>query len=167
MLPKSNGRAFATAPAIGDFVADENTSIKESPRSDHESATRECSIRSLQTRHASSHQLKCQGFRDENIYTRIVDQLTHGPAIQVAVDLEARPPHCRPFASVEHPAVIRSNLARLEWPRGSGRWVTYPEVDKCGWFGVPEAKTLINASQAELIDRLEKLLGNGSSSFEF
>lgn len=59
------------------------------------------------------------------------------------------------------PASIHSNLARLEWPRGSGRWVTYPEVDRCGWFPAAEAKALINASQSELIDRLERVLEAG------
>ncbi len=57
---------------------------------------------------------------------------------------------------------IESNLARTEWPRGSGRWITYPEVDRCGWFPALEAKTLINAAQAELIDRLERLLESGA-----
>ena len=33
--------------------------------------------------------------------------------------------------------------------------MTYPEVDRCGWFAAAEAKSLINPSQAELIDRLE------------
>lgn len=56
------------------------------------------------------------------------------------------------------PESIRSNLARLEWPRSSGRWITYPEVDRCGWYPADEAKALINPSQAELIERLERLL---------
>ena len=53
---------------------------------------------------------------------------------------------------------IISNLMRIEWPRGSGRWQTYPEVDRCGWFDPPSAREKINAAQAELIDRLEALL---------
>ena len=55
-------------------------------------------------------------------------------------------------------AAIRSNEARLEWPRGSGRWITYPEVDSCGWFASAEARKLLNPSQAGLIERLERLL---------
>jgi predicted NUDIX family NTP pyrophosphohydrolase len=55
-------------------------------------------------------------------------------------------------------ASIRSNIARLEWPRGSGRWITYPEVDRCGWFGGVEARNLLNPSQAGLIERLERLI---------
>jgi predicted NUDIX family NTP pyrophosphohydrolase len=55
-------------------------------------------------------------------------------------------------------AGIVSNLMRIEWPRGSGRWQSYPEVDRCAWFDPAEAREKINAAQAELIDRLEKLL---------
>lgn len=54
---------------------------------------------------------------------------------------------------------IQSNLARLEWPRGSGRWVTYPEVDRCDWFVAEAAKSVINQAQSELINRLERLVG--------
>jgi predicted NUDIX family NTP pyrophosphohydrolase len=60
-------------------------------------------------------------------------------------------------------AGIRSNEARLEWPRGSGRWITYPEVDSCGWFASEEARKLLNPSQAGLIERLERLLGTQNS----
>ena len=42
---------------------------------------------------------------------------------------------------------------------GSGRWVTYPEVDRCEWFTTSAARARINAAQAELIDRLEAVLG--------
>jgi predicted NUDIX family NTP pyrophosphohydrolase len=53
---------------------------------------------------------------------------------------------------------ITSNLARTEWPRGSGRWITYPEVDRCGWFGKEEAKRLMNPAQSEFLERLEAYL---------
>jgi predicted NUDIX family NTP pyrophosphohydrolase len=62
-------------------------------------------------------------------------------------------------------AGIRSNEARLEWPRGSGRWITYPEVDSCGWFPSEEARRLLNPSQAGLIERLERLLETQDSGF--
>lgn len=55
-------------------------------------------------------------------------------------------------------AAIRSNTARMEWPRKSGRWITYPEIDRCGWFRPEDARALMNPAQAELIDRLETLL---------
>ena len=55
-------------------------------------------------------------------------------------------------------AGIVSNLMRIEWPRGSGRWQSYPEVDRCAWFDPGGAREKINSAQAELIDRLEQLL---------
>jgi predicted NUDIX family NTP pyrophosphohydrolase len=53
---------------------------------------------------------------------------------------------------------ITSNSARTEWPPGSGRWITYPEVDRCAWFTPAAARQRINPAQAELIGRLEQLL---------
>ena len=56
------------------------------------------------------------------------------------------------------PSRTKSNVMRAEWPRGSGRWLTFPEVDRCEWFGVRSARQKINPAQAELIDRLEATL---------
>ncbi len=55
-------------------------------------------------------------------------------------------------------AAVTSNVMRTEWPRGSGRWITYPEVDRCAWFTPDEARVRLNPAQAEFVDRLEALL---------
>jgi predicted NUDIX family NTP pyrophosphohydrolase len=47
---------------------------------------------------------------------------------------------------------------RTEWPRGSGRIITFPEVDRCAWFDPRIAREKINPAQAEFIDRLELAL---------
>ena len=52
-----------------------------------------------------------------------------------------------------------SNLMSAEWPRGSGRRITFPEVDRCAWYDRDEAQPRINPAQWELIVRLEALLG--------
>lgn len=52
------------------------------------------------------------------------------------------------------PDRIVSNDTRAEWPRGSGQWLTFPEVDRCAWFTIDEARGKINPAQAELLDRL-------------
>ncbi len=52
----------------------------------------------------------------------------------------------------------RSNTATTEWPRGSGHWITFPEVDRCGWFDLDTARTKLNAAQATFIDRLASTL---------
>jgi predicted NUDIX family NTP pyrophosphohydrolase len=60
-------------------------------------------------------------------------------------------------------AAVVSNTTSSEWPPGSGRRITYPEVDRCGWFAPEAARQRINAAQAELIGRLEEqLAGPGS-----
>jgi predicted NUDIX family NTP pyrophosphohydrolase len=61
------------------------------------------------------------------------------------------------------PRAITSNSTKTEWPRGSGEWVTYPEIDRCAWFDAATAKQKINSAQAELIDRLELMLAESRS----
>ena len=58
------------------------------------------------------------------------------------------------------PAAAVSNEMKTEWPRGSGRWITFPEVDRCAWFTPAEARARINPAQAELVTRLEELLAS-------
>ena len=61
------------------------------------------------------------------------------------------------------PSAIVSNTTRYEWPRGSGRWETFPEVDRCAWFEPDAARARLNPAQAELIDRLAGALAQTSS----
>jgi predicted NUDIX family NTP pyrophosphohydrolase len=56
------------------------------------------------------------------------------------------------------PAQIVSNTFELEWPRGSGRQQTFPEVDKGGWFTLPAARDIINPAQIALLEELEETL---------
>jgi predicted NUDIX family NTP pyrophosphohydrolase len=66
--------------------------------------------------------------------------------------------HAWAFEGDADPAAAVSNEMKTEWPRGSGHWITFPEVDRCAWFGADEARERINPAQAELIGRLEALL---------
>jgi len=66
--------------------------------------------------------------------------------------------HAWAFESDANPDTIVSNKMRTQWPRGSGRWIEFPEIDRCGWFDPASAKTKMNPAQAELIDRLEAAL---------
>jgi predicted NUDIX family NTP pyrophosphohydrolase len=56
------------------------------------------------------------------------------------------------------PTRIVSNTTSSEWPPGSGRRITYPEVDRCAWFDLATARGRMNPAQAELVDRLEALV---------
>ena len=56
------------------------------------------------------------------------------------------------------PSKCVSNTFRLEYPPRSGKFQEFPEVDKAAFFPIAEAKTRINAAQAELLARLEATL---------
>jgi predicted NUDIX family NTP pyrophosphohydrolase len=56
------------------------------------------------------------------------------------------------------PAQLKSNLFSLEWPPGSGRIQQFPEADRGAWFSLADAKRLILAGQAALLDQLQSLL---------
>jgi predicted NUDIX family NTP pyrophosphohydrolase len=62
------------------------------------------------------------------------------------------------------PSVVVSNAMRTEWPRGSGQWITFPEVDRCEWFDVETARQKIITAQGELISRLERVVTSGAPS---
>ncbi len=49
---------------------------------------------------------------------------------------------------------IVSNTFQQEWPYKSGKWSSFPEVNKAGWFTSEEARIKINASQVDFIDQL-------------
>jgi len=49
---------------------------------------------------------------------------------------------------------------RVEVPSGSGRWLTFPEVDRSEWFDAERAREKINPAQVELIDRLQAALSD-------
>jgi predicted NUDIX family NTP pyrophosphohydrolase len=60
------------------------------------------------------------------------------------------------------PSELRSNLFSLEWPPKSGQTREFPEVDRGGWFTMPEAREKILAGQIGFIDQLLWLLHNRS-----
>jgi predicted NUDIX family NTP pyrophosphohydrolase len=47
-----------------------------------------------------------------------------------------------------------SNSFDMEWPPGSGKFVSFPEIDKADWFKLDEAKTKIISGQIPLIEEL-------------
>ena len=59
-------------------------------------------------------------------------------------------------------ASIRGNEFQLEWPPGSGRIQSYPEVDRAEWFSLPAAARKILAAQLPFLDRLAEMCATGS-----
>ena len=46
----------------------------------------------------------------------------------------------------------------MEWPRNSGKFIKFPEVDKGEMYTRENAKIYINQMQYELIERLIKII---------
>jgi predicted NUDIX family NTP pyrophosphohydrolase len=53
---------------------------------------------------------------------------------------------------------IRSNTFSIEWPKGSGKSKSYPEVDRADWFDLTTAKIKILKGQVGLLEQLSRKL---------
>jgi predicted NUDIX family NTP pyrophosphohydrolase len=51
-------------------------------------------------------------------------------------------------------ANIHSNTFEMEWPPKSGKFQSFPEIDRGEWFTIDVAKQKINKMQADLIEQL-------------
>jgi len=52
-------------------------------------------------------------------------------------------------------ASFSCNTFTIEWPKGSGRMKSFPEIDKAEWFELVSAKKKILESQQSLLNELE------------
>jgi len=57
------------------------------------------------------------------------------------------------------PAAIKSNTFEMQWPPKSGKYKSFPEVDRAGWFSLGAAREKLHKGQVVLIDRLAEKLG--------
>lgn len=55
------------------------------------------------------------------------------------------------------PAALVSATCTIEWPRGSGRQLEIPEIDRAAWFSLDDARRLVVTGQATFLDRLAAL----------
>lgn len=55
-------------------------------------------------------------------------------------------------------ATATSNTVEMDWPRGSGRTIEFPEIDELRWCSVEEAGELLNPAQKSFVERLRKRL---------
>ena len=53
---------------------------------------------------------------------------------------------------------LKSNTFELEWPPGSGSVRSFPEIDRVGFFSMPEACKKLKESQHPFLDRLQAAL---------
>jgi len=57
-------------------------------------------------------------------------------------------------------SLLRSNLFRMEWPKGSGQFQEFPELVSVAWLPVAEAIRLAIEGQGPLFIELEHSVGN-------
>jgi predicted NUDIX family NTP pyrophosphohydrolase len=69
--------------------------------------------------------------------------------------------HAWAFEGDCDPGAIVSNTYKVEWPPKSGKWQSYPEIDRCGFFGPAAARDKLNVAQGAFVDELVELLGQG------
>lgn len=62
--------------------------------------------------------------------------------------------HAWAFAGDCDPAGVASNTFPLEWPPGSGRMRSFPEIDRAEFFDLPTARQKIKRTQIPLLDAL-------------
>lgn len=55
-----------------------------------------------------------------------------------------------------NPGGVRSNTFKLEWPPKSGRYRSFPEVDRAEFFRMAQAKQKINPAQIPLLEELAR-----------
>jgi|SRR5262252_3154325 len=56
------------------------------------------------------------------------------------------------------PSKLESNSFSIEWPPGSGRATSFPEVDRAAWFEIGAASSKIHKGQAPLLAQLKRAL---------
>lgn len=54
-------------------------------------------------------------------------------------------------------AGITCNTVSIEWPRGTGRIVEFPEIDRAAWFTFDQARRKMNPAQTAFLDRLSAM----------
>lgn len=54
--------------------------------------------------------------------------------------------------------LMGSAYVKMEWPIGSQKIISFPEVDKAGFFTIEEARMKLNPAQSELLERLKEKL---------
>jgi predicted NUDIX family NTP pyrophosphohydrolase len=54
----------------------------------------------------------------------------------------------------------KSNTFELEWPKGSGKMQSFPEIDRVGWFPIDQARTKLLKGQVPFLDRLVQHLND-------
>ena len=80
-----------------------------------------------------------------------------GPLVPLGRIRQKGGKYVEPFAlegDLDADAII-SNRFTIEWPPRSGRFQSYPEVDRAAWFSLEEARRKILPSQLPILEAFE------------
>jgi predicted NUDIX family NTP pyrophosphohydrolase len=69
--------------------------------------------------------------------------------------------HTFAFEADFDPSTFSSSLFEMEWPPRSGQRRSFPEIDRLGWFHLPEAMAKIITYQQPLLTALHAELQSG------
>lgn len=58
-------------------------------------------------------------------------------------------------------SAVRSNTVEMEWPKGSGRIVSFPEVDRAAYFAAEAARPRIHKGQRPILEEALARLAGG------
>ena len=56
------------------------------------------------------------------------------------------------------PYVCKSNVFSMQWPPNSGKFQSFPEIDRAQFFPIEEARLKLKETQRPLLERLEAAL---------
>jgi len=59
------------------------------------------------------------------------------------------------------PGRLAPGTFEMEWPRGSGRLASFPEIDRVAWMDPDGARAALNPRQVPFVERLILLRGTG------
>ena len=93
------------------------------------------------------------GVKVDGPFARLGDYKQPGGKIVTAWSVEAR-------IDIDV-AAIRSNTFTMEWPPRSGSMKEFPEVDRAGWFTLPEAEVKILKGQRPMLLDFARQQGAG------
>ena len=93
------------------------------------------------------------GITVDGPFARLGDYKQPGGKIVIAWSVEA--------STEIDVATIKSNSFTMEWPPRSGSMKEFPEVDRAGWFSLPEAEVKLLQGQRPMLSDLAKRLGIG------
>lgn len=87
--------------------------------------------------------------------------LSQGPFIDLGEIVQKGGKHVRAWAFKGDcdPASMVSNTFEIEWPPRSGLAQSFPEVDRCAFFSLPQAEVKIKPAQIPLLHGLVQRLG--------